>query len=113
MDSRWQSRRVWCSPSLTNTSKAHLHGEPFSVESNWKMAKRLLSAIKIHTYLGREGREVVRSGPVPRVGMQSKGGIHTWKPALGKRGSEPLTEHPNPGVLPRETRPWPAGGSVG
>ena len=40
--SRWQNRRMWSSPTPTNTSKIHLHGEQFSQKTNWKLAEHLL-----------------------------------------------------------------------
>ena len=39
--SRWQSRRMWSSPFLTNTSKIHLHVEHCSQKTSWKLAEDL------------------------------------------------------------------------
>ena len=33
---------------------------------------------------------MITEGPVPREGCRVKGRVHRWRPALGKRGSEPL-----------------------
>lgn len=85
----------------------------WKVTGNWqKDSCTTKAAIKIHMQLGREGRKVIREGPVPREGRRVKGRIHRWRPTLGKRGSKPLSA-PTLRSYPGETRLWPGGGSPG
>ena len=82
---RW-SRRTQNSPLIKNTSKKRLHVKQLSLNANQTLAERLSTTKtvrKSHMDLGRNGRGLIRSGPVPLGGdsgeIEYMGGGPPWE----------------------------------
>lgn len=99
--SRWWSRRTLNSPPCTNTSKLHLHVEPFweQDEDCQKDSCRNKSVKKIHMESGRKERVVVRSGLVLfRENTERRGITHAQRSSLGSEWFEPHIGNPSTGI---------------
>ena len=77
--SRWQSRRMWSPPPLTNTSKIHLHVKQFSQKTKWKLAEDLLynqSCMKEPHVTDEDGKNKASGWEVPLGGAP---GRYLWR----------------------------------
>ena len=91
-----------------NTSNIQIHTEKFSLKTNWKLTEGSYTAKairKIHMKLGRKGRKVIRSEPVP-PGKVFRRRLQVWTPALGSEQFKPQIGFPSPGVYTEETSPF-------
>ena len=84
-----------------NMSKIHLHVEPLSLKTSWRVEER-----KSHVESGRKGREVIGLGLVPLGrNLEEPGITQARRSSLGSEQLGPHIGHPCPGSDTEEMTP--------